>query len=278
MAERSTTALPLAQFFRYLGLEIVMKPLIFAVEDDPAQARLLRYTLEAEDFTVKTFATAEAMLSFASDQTPSVFLLDIGLPDMNGLDLCREMRQSPQWCEVPVIFVSGRASVGDRVAGLALADDYICKPFGLLELVARVHAVLRRCRRPPLPAQLAVGDLELNPDSRTALVRGQDVALTAMEFDLLAYLARNVGRVCSRDHLLDAVWNRFVSARTIDVYMRRLRKKIEVQPNSPCYLRTLRGRGYRLAPPLGEREGLTRSRKSSGSAQAAPGYPQSLAS
>jgi DNA-binding response OmpR family regulator len=252
-----------------------MKPLILAVENDPQQAAVLRDALEAEHFTVQTFATSAAMLRYASQRPPRLFLLDIELPDMNGLDLCREIRQSPQWSQVPVIFASKRSSIADKVAALQLADDYICIPFGPRELVARVHAVLRRCG--PLPARLAVGDLELDEVSRTVVVRGRDVPVTAQEFQLLAYLLKNAGRVFSRDQLLGAVWNaRFVTTRSVDVYMHRLRRKVELQPDNPSYLRTLRGRGYRLAPPLQPGSMLPEAANHP-PPHALPQYPQSIA-
>jgi DNA-binding response OmpR family regulator len=254
-----------------------MKPLIFAVEDDPAQAGLLRDTLEAKGFTVQVFATADAMLSFAPHRLPCLFLLALELPDMNGLDLCREIRQSPLWSQVPIIFVSGNTSVAGMVAGLELADDYICKPFGPQELVARVYAVLRRYEKRHLSAQLAVGDLELNEALGTVVVRGRDVSMTALEFRLLAFLLKNIGTVFSREQLLEAVWNtQFVTTRTVDVYMLRLRKKIELEPDSPCYFQTLRGRGYRLIPPL-QCETVLRDAANPLGPQAVPQYPQAAA-
>jgi two-component system, OmpR family, alkaline phosphatase synthesis response regulator PhoP len=254
-----------------------MKPLILAVENDPEQTGLLRGTLEAADFNVRTFLTANAMLSFASHCVPCLFLLDMKLPDMSGLDLCRQMRLSPRWSQAPVIFVSGRTSVADRVAGLELADDYICKPFGPRELVARVHAVLRRCKRRQPPVQLTAGDLHLDEVSRTVVVRGRRVRMTPREFELLAYLVRNVGRIFSRDELLHAVWNtRFVTSRSVDVYMLRLRKKVEPQPNNPCYLQTLRGGGYKLAPPIRCETVLQEAPNHLG-LQAVPHYAQDVA-
>jgi len=263
-----------------------MKRLILALENDPAWAGLLRDTLQAEGFIVRTFASAETMLTFTSSHppvrsrrttVPCLFLLDIELAEMNGLDLCRKMRRSPRWSQVPIILVNERTSVADRVAGLELADDYICKPFSLRELLARVHAVLRRCTKQQLPAQFAVGDLELDEISGTVVVRGRDVRVTAQEFRLLAYLLKDVGRVFSRDELLNAVWDRrFVTTRSVDVYMRRLREKIELQPSNPCYLVTRRGAGYRLAPPS-QRETALREAANPLRLPAVPQYPQGIA-
>lgn len=225
-----------------------MRPVIFVVDDDPAVVRLLRYTLEAEDFAVRTFATALDVLS--ENARPHLFLLDRTLPDKDGLQLCSEIRRSPLWSDVPVIFVTGRASESERVEGLRMADDYIAKPFSSVELVARVHAVLRRTRNSRVPTQLAVGELELDSESMSVQVRGRAVGVTVLEFRLLAYLASNLGKTFRRDQLLDAVWDsRFVTPRTVDVHVRRLREKIEDQPENPRYLQTVRGKGYRIVPP-----------------------------
>jgi DNA-binding response OmpR family regulator len=225
-----------------------MRPMIFVVDNDPAIARMLRYALEAEDFAVRTFATADDVLKEGAK--PHLFLLDRGLPDRDGLELCGEIRRSPLWAEVPVIFVSGRSSESDLVAGLRLADDYVTKPFSRLELVARVQAVLRRTGRPHPPSRVIVGELELDTESLTVQVRGRPVAVTVLEFRLLAYLAANLGRAFRREQLLDSVWDaRCVTQRTVDVHVRRLREKIEVRPEAPLYLQTVRGKGYRLVPP-----------------------------
>jgi DNA-binding response OmpR family regulator len=229
-----------------------MRPAIFVVDDDPTVSRLLRHSLEADGFAVSTFSTGSSVLDLAPGTKPSLFLLEATLPDMDGLDLCSEIRQSPHWAQTPVIFVTGKTSELDRVAGLQLADDYVTKPFSPLELVARVQAVLRRVDRQQSPSRMAIGDLELDGESMAVQVRGRMVNVTAMEFRLLAYLAQNIGRTFRRDQLLDAVWDaRFVTPRTVDVHVRRLREKIEIQPESPRYLQTVRGKGYRMAPQDG---------------------------
>jgi DNA-binding response OmpR family regulator len=225
-----------------------MRPVIFVVDDSPAIVRLLRYALEAENFAVRAFATASDVL--AESARPHLFLLDRNLPDKDGLELCAEIRQSPLWADVPVIFVTARDTEWERVEGLRLADDYIVKPFSSAELVARIRAVLRRAKSSRVPTQIAVGDLELDSDSLSVQVRGRTVAVTVMEFRLLAHLAANPGRTFRRDQLLDAVWDtRFVTPRTVDVHMRRLREKIEVNPDAPAYLQTVRGLGYRMVRP-----------------------------
>ena len=253
-----------------------MRPVIFVVDDDPAISRLLRHTLEAEGFGVRIFSTASSILDLAPGMKPALFLLDMVLPDKNGLDLCSEIRQSPHWAQTPVIFVTGKASVMDRVAGLQLADDYIAKPFSPLELVARVQAVLRRAEKQQSPSRLTIGDLELDGESMAVQVGGQLVSVTAMEFRLLAYLALNIGKTFRRDQLLDAVWDaRFVTPRTGDVHVRRLREKIEPQPEAPRYLQTVRGKGYRLVPQVVPQDGAVPSR--AGVGRIVPVYPASIA-
>jgi len=247
-----------------------MRPVVFAVDDDPAISRLLRRALEAEGFAVRSFSTAFAVLAEARIVRPCLFLLEVALPDSNGLDLCSDIRQSPQWANTPVIFVTGKDSEMDRISGLQMADDYITKPFSPRELVARVQAVLRRSPKPPVPSLISIGELLLDGEAMAVQVRGQAVSVTAMEFRLLAFLAMNMGKTFRRDQLLDAVWEaRFVTPRTVDVHVRRLREKIELHPETPRYLQTVRGKGYRLAP----QSEPTIAPK----AVAAPLYPLSLA-
>jgi DNA-binding response OmpR family regulator len=228
-----------------------MRPLIFLVDDDTATVRLLRHALEAEDFFVRAFSTASDVLN--QGIRPHLFLLDRVLPDQDGLELCAEIRQSPLWRDVPIIFVTGRTSESETIEGLKLADDYIAKPFSPAELVARVEAVLRRTSQPDLSSRVVVGDLELDGETMNVQVRGRAVSVTTLEFRLLAYLASNLGKTFRREQLIDSVWDaKFVTPRTVDVHVRRLREKIETDPEKPCYVQTVRGRGYRFAPPLGQ--------------------------
>ncbi|MGB6134553.1 MAG: response regulator transcription factor, partial [Acidobacteriaceae bacterium] len=153
---------------------------------------------------------------------------------------------------IPIIFVTARAGENDRVLGLELgADDYVTKPFAPRELLARVKAVLRRFERPAPTAAIAFEDVEIDAGAMQLKVRGELTTTTATEFRLLDYLARHPGRVFSRDHLLDAVWGdaRFVTPRSVDVYVRRIREKIESDPENPRYLKTVRGAGYRFEIP-----------------------------
>ncbi|MBV8475797.1 MAG: response regulator transcription factor [Acidobacteria bacterium] len=229
-----------------------MKPSIFVVEDDPDIARLVRHHLEGAGFGVRLFSTALGVLSDAAHQKPGLFLLDIMVPGMDGLDLCRRIRQDPALAPMPVIFLTAKSAEADRVLGLELgADDYIVKPFSPRELVARVKAVLRRFERPLSPTPVRVGEIEIDPASMTLNVGGQAVTTTATEFRLLEYFARHTGRVFTRDQLLDSVWRdtAFVTPRSVDVYVRRIREKIEPDPENPRYLKTVRGTGYRFEAP-----------------------------
>jgi two-component system phosphate regulon response regulator PhoB len=171
------------------------------------------------------------------------------LPGTNGLDLCRRIRKTPPLSKVPIIFVTARTGEPDRVAGLELgADDYITKPFSPREMVARVKAVLRRYDRPAAQSRISVGAIELDSEAMSLTVSGALVPTTLTEFRLLEHLMRHAGQVFSRDQLLDAVWQeaRYVTDRSVDVYVRRLRGKIEQDPENPRYLRTIRGAGYRF--------------------------------
>jgi len=223
------------------------------VEDDDDIARLVRYHLESAGFRVQMFPRANGVIEAAEDSPPAVFLLDIMIPGGSGLDLCRQARQSKLLAHVPIIFLTARGSESDRVSGLEIgADDYITKPFSPRELVARVKAVLRRFERPLHPAKISAGEIEIDSGAMTVVVRGARVETTATEFRLLEYMARHSGQVFTRDQLLDAVWRdrQYVTERSVDVYVRKLREKIEQQPDSPEYLRTVRGAGYRFeAPP-----------------------------
>ena len=229
-----------------------MKPTIFLMEDDADIARLVSHHLESAGFAVRTYPSASGVLPEAEKAAPALFLLDIMVPGGDGLDICRRIRQTPVLGAIPVIFLTAKASEADRVVGLELgADDYISKPFSPRELVARVKAVLRRFERPLTPDVTKVGDIEIDSGAMVLKVRGKAVDTTATEFRLLDYLARHVGRVYSRDQLLDAVWRdtAFVTPRSVDVYVRRIREKIEDDAETPRYLKTMRGAGYRFEIP-----------------------------
>ena len=229
-----------------------VKPTIFAVEDDPDISRLVRHHLEGAGFSVRVYSTGNSVLADAERQRPTLFILDIMVPGKDGLELCRQIRQMQSLAMIPVIFLTAKSGEADRVLGLELgADDYIPKPFSPRELVARVKAVLRRFERPLSPAPIRVGEIEIDPGAMTLTVRDRLVTTTATEFRLLDYFARHVGRVFTRDQLLDSVWRdtSYVTPRSVDVYVRRIREKIEPDPENPRYLKTVRGAGYRFEVP-----------------------------
>lgn len=235
-----------------LSYNTAVKQTVFSVEDDADISRLVRFQLESAGYGVRTFSSAIGVIAEAEKQLPSLFLLDIMLPGGDGLELCRRIRQTSSLAMVPVIFLTAKVSESDKIIGLELgADDYIPKPFSPRELVARVRAVLRRFERPLAPAIVKAGDVEIDSGGMTLTVRGNLTQTTATEFRLLEYLARHPGRVFTRDQLLDAVWRdtHYVTPRSVDVYVRRIREKIEENPDDPRYLKTVRGAGYRFEIP-----------------------------
>jgi DNA-binding response OmpR family regulator len=226
-----------------------MRQTIFLVEDDTDISRLVVHLLGAEQFQVKAFARTTNVLAEAMRERPALFILDIMLPGGDGLELCKKIRQDRALAMTPVIFLTAKSGEADRVLGLELGgDDYITKPFSGRELVARVRAVLRRFERPLKPDVIRTGDLTIDGGAMTLTVKGKPVATTATEFRLLDHLARNAGQVFTRDQLLDAVWREttYVTPRSVDVYVRKLREKIEPDPENPIYLKTVRGAGYRF--------------------------------
>jgi two-component system phosphate regulon response regulator PhoB len=234
-------------------LSSATRPTVFVVEDDEDIARLISHNLQAAGFDVQSFVSGASVLAEATREKPTLFLLDVMLPGTDGFELCRHIRQSPALSEVPVIFLTAKTGEADRIKGLELGgDDYITKPFSPRELVARVRSVLRGLGNSPSESEvLRLGGLEIDIHSMTVQVEGRNVLTTVREFRLLEYLATHRGRVLTRDQLLDAVWKEtpFVTPRSIDVYIRRLREKIETNPCHPQYLKTLRGIGYRFEVP-----------------------------
>jgi DNA-binding response OmpR family regulator len=224
-------------------------PVIFVLEDDPDILRLIQHQLNLSNLETVGFPTSAGMLEQAQRRQPALFLLDVMLPGESGLDVCRRIRQNHKLEMAPVVFLTAKGEEADRVAGLELgADDYIVKPFSPRELVARIRAVLRRTQRPEKPAIIRAGQLEINGEAMSISVGGELVSTTPTEYRLLEYLASHAGKVFTRDQLLDAVWrdSHFVTLRSIDVFVRRLREKIEPDPERPMYLRTVRGVGYRF--------------------------------
>ena len=225
-----------------------MKQTIIVLEDDADIANLVQYHLQLAGFAVRICAAGDQVLPLAKKHQPALFLLDIMVPGNSGFEVCRQIRASRAFARLPIIFLTARAGEEDRVRGLDLgADDYITKPFGTRELAARVRAVLRRFEQ-PVTTNIATPDFELHGDAMTLSVRGTPTEITATEFRLLHFLASHPGRVFTRDQVLDAVWRdlAFVTPRSVDVYIRRLREKIERDPEDPRYLKTVRGAGYKF--------------------------------
>ena len=232
--------------------ENASRPRIFVVEDDTDICRLVCHHLQAAGYDVTAFLAGASVISESLREPPVLFVLDVMLPGTNGFDLCRQIRQSHSLAEIPIIFLTARASELDRIKGLELGgDDYITKPFSPRELLARVRTVLRSARGVPQPEVIKIGELEIDPASMTVRVAGKSILTTVREFRLLEYFAMHRTRVFTRDQLLDAVWKETaaVTPRSVDVYVRRLREKIERDPGNPQYLKTFRGIGYRFEVP-----------------------------
>ena len=220
---------------------------ILTVEDDERIRTAVKMALEDEGWTVDETASGEEAIDAFGREPADVVLIDIMLPGIDGFELCRSLRRSS---DVPIVMVTARADTHDVVAGLeAGADDYLTKPFAPKELSARIRALLRRAR-PATPghARLTFGDLEIIPDEGKVVLSGRELHLTKTEFRLLCELASNPGRVFSREMLLDRVWGYgyFGDGRLVDVHVRRLRTKVEVDPANPRHVVTVRGLGYRL--------------------------------
>ncbi len=226
-----------------------MKQTIFVVEDDFDICRLVSVNLEAAGYAAECFASGPAALARAAEHMPSLFLLDIMLPGEDGLSICKRIRTSPRLSAVPIIFMTARIGEDDRILGLEIGgDDYITKPFSPRELVARVKAGLRRTQG-PRSAVIRFGNIEVDLPGMILKVDGAEKRTTTMEFRILEALIRSPGRVFSRDRLLHlaGAGTRDVTPRAIDVYIRRIREKIEVQPDAPVYIKTIRGAGYRFS-------------------------------
>ena len=229
---------------------------ILLVEDEPAIAEPLAETLTREGFHLEVAGTAADAVDAAGRIRPDLILLDLMLPDGSGFDVCREVRRESQ---VPIIMLTARGDEADRVIGLELgADDYVVKPFSAREVTARVRAVLRRTAVAATPADTAngnapveVGDVRLDPATRSVTKAGTPLDVTRKEFDLLALLMRSAGSVVTRERLIDEVWdvNWFGSTKTLDVHVSGLRKKLGDDSAAPRYIHTVRGVGFMFAAP-----------------------------
>lgn len=218
---------------------------IAVIEDDADLLALLKYNLEREGFQVAGADRGGGAIELCLRERPDLLLLDIMLPDTDGLEICKLLRGHPLLARTPVIFLTARASEADRIIGLELGgSDYIVKPFFMGEVLARIRVQLRPTSDPPVT--LKAGGLELDPRACQVRLEGRDIEVTATEFRLLEFLMSRPGVVFARGQLLDAVWGygRAVSERAVDVYILRLRQKIERDPTSPSRLLSARGFGY----------------------------------
>ncbi len=218
---------------------------IVLIEDDADLFSLLKYNLEKEGFAMVGSQTGKGAIDLCRREKPDLILLDIMLPDSDGLDICKGIRQQPELASIPIIFLTARASETDRILGLELgANDYIVKPFFVRELIARVKVHFRGNQS--TTKNLKAGGLELDRSACRVKLDGKELQLTATEFRLLEFLMSRPSVVFSREQLLDAVWghDRAVTDRTVDVYILRLRQKIESDATAPHYIRSVRGFGY----------------------------------
>lgn len=218
--------------------------MIYCVEDDQSIRELMLYVLRGANFEAEGFGDGAALFEALNHTAPQLIMLDIMLPGMDGIDILKQLRANPATARIPVILASARGTEYDKVLGLDLgADDYLAKPFGMMEMVSRVRAVLRRSAPKEAPSQM--GLLHIDPASHTVRVEGNRVELTLKEFELLQLFMTHPGRVFTRDQLLERIWNTDYAGetRTVDVHIGTLRTKL-----GRCgeYIRTVRGVGYRM--------------------------------
>jgi two-component system alkaline phosphatase synthesis response regulator PhoP len=225
---------------------------ILIVEDEPDIRKLVNYNLAQERFKVLEAEDGEQGLKIVQRDKPDLVILDLMLPGLSGMELCKILRERSETERLPVLMLTAKAGEADRIVGLEMgADDYLTKPFSPRELVARVRAILRRMENlkpaEPLPAY-DKGSLKIDFSTYEVFARGKNIRLTLKEFELLRFLVQNPNRVLSRDQLLDRVWGgeTYVTPRTVDVHIRRLRKAIEKDDSRPRWILTLRGVGYKF--------------------------------
>ncbi|ART78460.1 response regulator YycF [Sutcliffiella horikoshii] len=227
-----------------------MEKKILVVDDEKPIADILKFNLQKEGYEVYCAYDGEEAVNKVEEVRPDLILLDIMLPQRDGMEVCREVRKK---YEMPIIMLTAKDSEIDKVLGLELgADDYVTKPFSTRELIARVKANLRRHQQKAAdteePSEIAIGSLVIHPDAYMVTKRGDMIELTHREFELLHYLAKHIGQVMTREHLLQTVWgyDYYGDVRTVDVTVRRLREKIEDNPSHPTWIVTRRGVGYYL--------------------------------
>ncbi|NCO88013.1 MAG: phosphate regulon transcriptional regulatory protein PhoB [Rhodobacterales bacterium] len=224
------------------------QPHVLIVEDEPAQREVLAYNLEAEGYRTSAAENGEEALMLVAEDKPDVIVLDWMLPNVSGIEVCRQLKMKSETRDVPIIMLSARSEEGDRVRGLETgADDYVVKPYAVSELMARVRTQLRRVRPSAMGQVLMFEDIQLDAETHRVSRAGKPLKLGPTEFRLLSTFMEKPGRVWSREALLDRVWGRdiYVDTRTVDVHVGRLRKVL-TQHGHPDPLRTVRGSGYAL--------------------------------
>ncbi|PJF11081.1 phosphate regulon transcriptional regulator PhoB [Pseudorhodobacter sp. MZDSW-24AT] len=224
------------------------QPVVLLVEDEPAQREVLAYNLEAEGFRVVQAANGEDALMLVDEEMPDIIILDWMMPELSGIEVCRRLKMRPETRGIPIIMLSARAEEVDRIRGLETgADDYVIKPYSVLELMARARVQLRRVRPSSIGVVLEWDDIRLDPETHRVYRGNQVLKLGPTEFRLLSTFMEKPGRVWSREQLLDRVWGRdiYVDSRTVDVHIGRLRKSL-MQNGGEDPLRTVRGAGYAL--------------------------------
>jgi len=222
---------------------------IAIVEDEAELASLIEYNLTHHGYETQVLGGSKGTLKSLEQFRPDLILLDVMLPDLDGFEVCRQIRQSLALGRTPVLFLTARSDEVDRVLGLEIGgDDYMTKPFSPRELLARVKAHLRREEMDSEPPVMEMGPFRLDRTARRLFLRDRELTLTSTEFNLIEFFLTHPGRAYSRDQLLESVWGeqRYVTPRTVDVHVRRLREQIEEQPDQPRYLTTVRGFGYRF--------------------------------
>jgi len=223
-----------------------MAPVIAALDDEADILELLKVTLEKAGYRFEGFREADGLFRYLGRETPALLLLDLMLPETDGLEVCRQIRRSERLAGIPVIMLTAKGDESDKVVGLELgADDYVTKPFSVKELVARIHAVLRRPAGGEAVRKIALGPLAVDLDKFEVTVEGEKVELTATEFKILQLLASKPGRVFTRDQILDHLWGdeKAVIDRTVDVHIRNLREKLGP---AASLIKNIRGVGYKV--------------------------------
>lgn len=230
---------------------------ILIIEDESSIAKLLSYNIEQEGYETETYMDGEEGFNRAMENDFDLILLDLMLPSMDGIEICRQLRREK--IDTPIIMLTAKDSEIDKIIGLEIgADDYMTKPFSPREVIARIKAISRRFNKSQEPIDevsvenvITVGDIVINPAEFNVNVRGEDIFLTPKEFDLLLYLAKRQGRILSREQLLNAIWNYDFAGETriVDVHISHLREKLEEDTKNPKYIKTARGFGYKFEAP-----------------------------